>query len=81
MDKVSSLPALNKCELSGFIHLTRGGSVTPPPPPFSHTLKAVLFLLLCGGHTTHSNSWTGNAAGTDGWPGFWSGNHNHIKTS
>lgn len=81
MDKVSGLPALNKCEPSVFIHLTRGGSDTPPPPPPQPHLKRLLFSLLLGGHTTHSNSWTGNAAGTDGWPGFWSGNHNHIKTS
>ena len=33
MDKVSGLPALNKCEPSVFIPLTRGGSDTPPPSP------------------------------------------------
>lgn len=39
---------------------------SPPPPGFRPEYTP-------GGHTTHSNSWTGNAAGTDGWPGFWSG--------
>lgn len=45
MDKVSSLPALNKCELSGFIHLTRGGSGTlsPPPPPQPHLKRLCFF--------------------------------------